>query len=165
MWHFLVELVLHSQHGYEYHCKQDRRTVGDHRQTTGRLRWGRIRRFIVEWLNNISKKVNIRPSLLSIIFSLLSSLLCFHLFGPSLLACVRVCMDYSQQSVVLHLSHLLDTGLVDLPFVGGVREMVLSCSQFKCSMIYWSLFAFLYLFESMFTNVSAKSFLFFSSYG
>ena len=52
--------------------------------------------FIVEWLSNISKKVNIRASLLSIIFSLLSSLLCFHLFGPSLLACVRAWMNHPQ---------------------------------------------------------------------
>ena len=35
--------------------------------------------------------------------------------------------------------------------------MVLPVFQFYCSMIYWSLFAFLYLFESLFTDISAKS--------
>ena len=35
--------------------------------------------------------------------------------------------------------------------------MVFSSFQFNRSMIYWSLFAFLYLFEALFTDISAKS--------
>ena len=35
--------------------------------------------------------------------------------------------------------------------------MVFSSFQCNRSMIYWSLFAFLYLFESLFTDISTKS--------
>ncbi|KAK8827447.1 hypothetical protein WA538_003409, partial [Blastocystis sp. DL] len=89
-----------------------------------------------EWLSNISKKVNIRPSLLSIIFSLLSSLLCFHLFGPSLLANLLCCIYPIYWTLGLLISH--------------------SSEEYVKCMIYWSLFAFLYLFESLFTDISAN---------
>ncbi|KAK8800356.1 hypothetical protein WA171_004988, partial [Blastocystis sp. BT1] len=87
-----------------------------------------------EYLNKISKKMNIRVSLLSTISILFLSIFCYIVCGPSLLANIIGCAYPLYYSLSLLISH--------------------SFEEYIEIIVYWSVFGLLYTIESLFSNIS-----------